>query len=347
MKWNDYELSKYTDADIEEIVVIISPLLGNDKASNNKYFAWKHQRNPFLKDTVGIVAKHAGKVVGFLGYVPTELKIGDANFKALQQSDTVILPEHRGKGLFSAMTRAGMDMYCDEYKFIVNFTSNNITAAGCLKLGWKPLVTINYLRHFNWLHLAKYKLSGAARVMLNPGNFGEVKVSDSLHTADISRISAEDCYSENKICQNKTPDFIEWKLSNPGAKYTYLYHLAESEIDAYLILKVHNIHAHIFDYGQKKGSAGMDKIISFILDHARFGSISFCNAGMPEDLRSFLRKKHFHSFNQIDRIRHRESYNIPIIVRPTVGNYSDDDWFVSGVDIRDIKNWQITEICFD
>lgn len=347
MEWNGYELANYTNEDMEEILTLISPLLGSDRISNRDYFIWKHQKNPFLKKPLGIVARYAGRVVGFIGYVPAECRIGKTRFMILQQCDTVVYPEHRGKGLFSAMTKTGLRTYSDEYKFIVNFTSNHMTAPRMLKLGCYPLAARNYLRHFNLLSLARNRLFGTDGVAPDPVSLGDIEVTDSIHAADISGIGLADYYSENKISPNKTGDFLEWRLSNPRVKYTFFHHRAGGKIDAYLILRTNKIHAHVFDYGQREGSFGVQKILSFILNHTRFSSVSFVDAGTPDDLKSFLRKRHFYTFTQIERMRNRESNNIPIVIRPTVQNYSENDWFVDGVDARDINNWHITEICFD
>jgi len=347
MKSNDYEFSNYTSADVPEIVAIEHFLWGNDEESRSEYFKWKHQRNPLLKKPVGIVAKHEGKVVGFRGYVPSEWQIGDRKFKILLLSDTVVHPEHRGKGLFSSMTKIGMQMYCDEYRFFVAFTSNNMSTPGYLKLGWKPIAIKKYLRHLSLLGLARVKITGAGRTKLKLGQFGEFEVSDSIRPVDISNIDAINCYTENKLSLNKSPDFLEWKLSNPRAKYAYFYHLAESKIDAYVILRVGTSNAHVIDYGQGRDSLGVQKLISFIIKQRRLGSISFFNAGMPEELKPFLRKKCFYTFGQIDKIRHGKSYNLPILVRPTVENCVEDDWLIGDIDIRNIDNWHITEICFD
>ena len=326
---------------------MISVLWGNNASFNKSYFTWKHRKNPFLNKDIGIVAKYAGSVVGFLGYVPAEYKIGNNKFMILQQSDTVVHPEHRGKGLFSTLSKTGMQMYGGEYKFIVNYTSNYITSTGLLKLGWQPLATINYLRRLNLLNLIRNTLSSANRVALNPGKCGDIEVSDIIRSSDIFSAGIATCYSEKKISLNKIPDFLEWRLSNPRARYICLYLVKGPDIEAYMIVRIKNTHAHIFDYGQKQGSPGIQKLLSYFIKNAKFSSISFFNSTTPDELKLFLRKNHFHTFAQIEKIRHGESYNIPIIIRPTVEKYTEYDWHIGGVDVRDVNNWHITEICFD
>jgi GNAT superfamily N-acetyltransferase len=347
MKWNDYQFSTYTDEDIAEILTLVSALWGNNASLNHDYFTWKHRSNPFLTGDIGIVAKYAGRVIGFLGYVPAEYIVDNNRFMILQQCDTVVHPEHRGKGLFSAMSRAGLQMYGSEYKYVVNFTSNYVTAGGLLKLGWQPLTTVRYLRRLSLPNLLKSRLFPASCTTLIPGRFEDIEVSDKIRASDFSGAGVTGDYAEGKICLNKTLALLEWRLSKPRATYICLYHLTGRDIGAYMVISIKNNHARVFDYGQKPGGPGIKSLLNFMSRNAGFSSITFLDSSTPEALKTFLRKKYFLRFAWIEKIRHGESYSIPIIIRPTVENYAEDDWRIGGVDVRDATNWHITEICFD
>jgi len=343
---NGYELSRYMPEDFEEVLELLTYLWGTEK-SNRERFIWKHHKNPFGKKPVGAVAKHDGKIIGFWGFIPVEWRIGNEILMMLNACDTVVHPEHRGKGLYFELLKQAMRDYGNEYRFFVSFTPNAMTSRLGLKTGWKPISTQEYLRHISFLNLAINKLSRRDKVSLEPGDFGEVIVSDTILAADISRISMANTYLANKICPNRTPGFLEWTHSNPISKHTYLYHQSESGIDAYLILRTSRIHAYIFDFGYEQDSLGVQKLISFVLKHGKFGSVSLLNAAATEELNPFLKSKHFHTFSRINRIRNRELENLLTFVRPTVENASEDDWFINGLDVRETDNWHITEICFD
>jgi len=182
--------------------------------------------------------------------------------------------------------------------------------------------------------------------MFDLGRFGDIDVSNSICPADVSRIAIANLHPTNKLYLNKTPDFLEWRFSKPKTKYVYFYHLSKSRIDAYVILSS-DTHAHVLDYGEEPESLGITKILSFILSHTRFSSISIMSMGLPKDLDVFLHKKHFYTFDRIERSRNRELYNLPILIRPMKETFDEDDWFIDGVDVRDINNWHITEMCCD
>jgi GNAT superfamily N-acetyltransferase len=305
MKWDGYELSSYSSEDVDGILEILSFLWGADKESNRNYFSWKHQANPLLKKPVGIVAKYEGQVVGFGALIPAEWRMGDRKFMVILGADTVVHPEHRRKGLNTAIAKLVWELYCNEYRFHLSFSPNRVSTLVDLKAGWKPIGIRSYLRHPSPLGLAKEKLLGANTKALNLGTFGDVQVSDTIRPVDISRIDASNYYSINKLCLNKSPDFLKWRLSNSKANFIYFYHLKESEINAYVILRLNKTHAHVFDYGEENGSFGVQRLISFILQQTRFASISFLTATTPDDLNTFLCKKHFYTFDRIERIRNR------------------------------------------
>ena len=229
---------------------------------------------------------------------------------------------------------------------MVAFTSNNLSTPTALKVGWKPLFPRKYLRHLSLINLAGAGILGTKRKMVYCGNFWDIEVSNTLRSADVSRIGSIYSSTKNKFSLNKTPNFLEWKLLKSKTKYLYFYHHGESKIDAYIIINIQN-HVHGIDYGEEDGSNGIEKLFHFILRHCRFGSISFLTASIHEDLESLLRSKHFYALDWIEkRIRNR-TYDLPILIRPIVENHLEIDWFINGVDLRDVKNWHITEICFD
>jgi len=38
---------------------------------------------------------------------------------------------------------------------------------------------------------------------------------------------------------------------------------------------------------------------------------------------------------------------LPVLIRPVRKRYTEPDWTIEGLDIRNIKNWHMTEICSD
>jgi hypothetical protein len=347
MNWHEYQLATYQNEDIEPILSLVSSMWGNNVLRNRDYFFWKHRNNPFLKGNMGIVARHEGKVIGFLGYVPAEYQMNENRFLILQQSDTVIHSEHRRKGLFSAMSKTGIRMYGGEYKYIVNFTSNLMTAAGLYKLGWQPLTPVRYLRRWSYLNYVKNILT-ANKFAINPGTYGNIEVSDKIRLSSIFGVSLNSSDAENKICLNKTLDFLNWRLSNPRYRFIYLYYLIGEDVAAYMVVRVRNNHAHIFDYGQKPGVPGTNNFLDFLIRNTGLSSISFFDSSTPNEIKPFLSSNRFRGISRIEKIMRNQTYEIPIIIRPAIEKYAEDNWYIGGgIDVRDINNWHITEMCFD
>jgi len=64
-------------------------------------------------------------------------------------------------------------------------------------------------------------------------------------------------------------------------------------------------------------------------DRKRFKELGFKDTGL---LRALERKK---------------TGELPVLIRPVRKRYTEPDWTIEGLDIRNIKNWHMTEICSD
>ena len=75
--------------------------------------------------------------------------------------------------------------------------------------------------------------------------------------------------------------------------------------------------------------------------------LSIFNVNISNNFIKLLHKNNFLSYRIIEKIVKGKSYNLPILIRPIKESYSEHDWFINDLDVRDINNWHITEICSD
>jgi hypothetical protein len=78
-----------------------------------------------------------------------------------------------------------------------------------------------------------------------------------------------------------------------------------------------------------------------------FGLIQTYSFTPKPELRQLLQVLGFRENGAIDRVRRWRSTVWPLLVRPVKPNPSEEDWFVDGLDIRNISSWQIPEIRSD
>ena len=347
MKHGDYELDQYTDNDIDYIVNLLRFLWDGNVESNREYFIWKHRKNPFQKNSVGIVARFNNEIVGFRGFSETQWKLNNTIIKMLSPSDAIVHPKHRRKALFSQMNELAMELYRDDYEFFLNLSSNQYSTPGYLKLGWKPIQSSqkHYVRNVNIFRLVRDRIMSNDREAFTLGRFGSIEVANRLHFSDISSLIKEDSSSRNRMFLNKTAKFYRWKMSCGKRNYITIYHHSESKIDAYLLISFGNYEAHIVDYGGQENSLGISAIIDFILRKMRFNLISVLNLTLPSNLRRILKKRHFYRYEIIEKMRKKDTFDLPTLIRPIKKDYNEDDWFLDRVDTRDISNWKILGIC--
>ena len=347
MKHGDYKLEQYIDNDIDHVVNLLRFLWDRDIESNKDCFIWKHHKNPFQKKAIGIVAKLNDEIVGFRGFSETQWKLNNTIVKMLSPSDAIVHQKHRRKGLFSKMNEFAMELYRNDYKLFLNFSSNQYSTPGYLKLGWKPIQSSqkHYIRNVNIFRLVRDRIMSNHQEAFTLGRFGSIEVANRIHFSDISSLIKEDSSSRNRIFLNKTAKFYRWKMSFGKRNYITIYHYSQSKIDAYFLMSFRNYEAHIVDYGGQENSLGISAIIDFILREMRFNVISVLNLSLPGNLRRILKKRHFYRYEIIEKMRKKDTFDLPILIRPIKKDYNEDDWFLDQVETRDISNWKILGIC--
>jgi GNAT superfamily N-acetyltransferase len=346
-KLGDYTFTPYAEEDIDEIVTLESHLWGNDFEANKRKFIWKHRQNPFLRQNVGIVARYEEALVGFRGFTVTDWQVGDLPFSVLSPSDVVVHPHHRRKGLFAQMNRQAMQWYHDDYRLFVNLSSNRYSTPGYIKLGWKPIAHKTYLKHICFSRLLKNRLSGKESESYTLGRFEDIEVTHQYRADEMSELCELSTPSTNAIQVVRNELFFHWKLTGPHRQHVYYYHYDGSDMDAYVILTCHDGKALVYDFEEKENSQGIAKIITFILKENNFIVLYFIDVSLSKNLRAFLDKTHFYDYGLIDKIRMGESYGLPFLIRPVKEVYGDEDWYIEGVDTRDIAHWIIRPICSD
>lgn len=121
-----------------ELVELASLALGWDPSRPNlELFSWKHGQNPFGISPVW-VAESDGELVGLRVFLRWRFRDVDSRpVTAARAVDTATHPRHRGRGVFSELTRTAVSGLVDDgIAFIFN-TPNEQSRPGYLKLGWR------------------------------------------------------------------------------------------------------------------------------------------------------------------------------------------------------------------
>jgi len=99
---------------------------------------WKYIQNPLAPaDPEVIVALDNGKIVGARPFRLAEMWLGNEKVRAAQHADTMVHPEHQGKGIFNRMGQFAME-YLKENGYALSYGfANRKSRPGFLKQGYK------------------------------------------------------------------------------------------------------------------------------------------------------------------------------------------------------------------
>src|SRR5947208_13036039 len=104
------------DADVDDVVGLLGRALGPGPggADRRELFVWKHLRNPFGR-SVALVAEDGGRLVGVRTFMRWRFALpGGGGVDAVRAVDTATAPEAQRRGVFSSLTRRGLESCRDE-----------------------------------------------------------------------------------------------------------------------------------------------------------------------------------------------------------------------------------------
>lgn len=232
---SEYQVRPFRRGDREGFLALYERVF--DRDGSDEWFDWKYAHNPYLDEVPVVVATLDGRVVGARAFFPLAMRGADRTALALQPADTMVHPDHRRNGLFTEMTRLGLDRYADrEPEFCFNFP-NSATLSGNRKLGWRvvgpvptcyrindPVSTLEGPDSFSKVGRAvpavveqviraRDQLAGRRRPTADVAvsRHGEVPVDDLLAVA---RRTAPD-----RLHARRDRTFFEWRFANPDWTY--------------------------------------------------------------------------------------------------------------------------------
>lgn len=134
--------------DRPEIIALLERSLGGGgDARYPRLFAWKHDENRFGQSPMWL-ATDSGRIVAFRAFMRWEFVRGGTVVRAVRAVDTATDPDHRGRGIFRALTMHGLEhMRSEGVDFVFN-TPNTQSRPGYLEMGWREVGRLPAAVHF-------------------------------------------------------------------------------------------------------------------------------------------------------------------------------------------------------
>jgi len=209
-----YHVIRYRPAFRDQVLLLQKHLWGPDLDLNDAYFAWKYERNPYLREPLIYLVLSGSKVIGMRGFFGAEWQLGASEpaHLCLCAGDLVVDPAHRGRGLFnplrSVMQFAISDLAEQGHAYVFNLSANRINNLASLRMGWR-LVAPNEerRRHGSW------QARAMSRIRNHPvlqRNWDRVRQIPALQRA--SQLGA----SQSSVRKFRTLDAVSSLKTNRG-----------------------------------------------------------------------------------------------------------------------------------
>lgn len=133
----------YRDADVAPLVELLEASMGGGPTGSRTadFFSWKHLANPFGRSLI-LVAEDAGRPVGLRAFMRWNFGSGERTYRAARAVDTATHPDYRRMGIFSQLTRGGIEALREEGTHFIFNTPNEKSLPGYLKMGWATVGTV-------------------------------------------------------------------------------------------------------------------------------------------------------------------------------------------------------------
>jgi GNAT superfamily N-acetyltransferase len=184
-----------------------------------RFFEWKHRQSPFGVSPAW-VALDGERVIGFRTFMRWEFEHEGRVRRAIRAVDTATHPDYQGRGIFSALTRAGLDQMRYEGVDYVFNTPNDNSRPGYLKMGWQVVgrlpVSVRMRSPASALRVLRARVP--ANKWSTPCSAG-VPALDVLrdHASVASLLSAR--FPAVGVHTRRTPAFLAWRYGFEPLRY--------------------------------------------------------------------------------------------------------------------------------
>lgn len=242
----EYEFKVNADLDNQDLQYLFA--CSFKKNVSLDYFDWKYLRSPEGK-VVHATAWSEGKLVAFYGVLPEKLMSEASFLPGYQSMDTMVHPDHFGKGLFIKLAKLCYSNIEDSDK-IFAFTGANSTPGFVKYLNFSVVARVHYIYALPWLLSIKSKLCVNAKINLTT----ETNISEIFEQYLSER---ED---HNFISRDLRVSKLLWRIfEHPEKKYGLHFIWKEHEMVGFVVVSNNMNNVTTLEY------------IDFLtLDHVRF-----------------------------------------------------------------------------
>ncbi|HMB52695.1 MAG TPA: GNAT family N-acetyltransferase [Thermoanaerobaculia bacterium] len=235
----EWTIHPYREEDADRVVELLASCLGRGGIPRSTAFwRWKHESNPF-GPSPALVATAGRELVALRAFLRWDWWSGERRVPAVRAVDTATRADHRGRGLFSALTGELVERETERGTAFVFNTPNRQSGPGYLKMGWRRLGRLPVLvRPFALRSLARRMgLGGAPASALEPGLEPMARFLDRPQTAPLLAAVEGERGADPRHRSRLDDAYLRWRYAAiPGLDYQAAWH-GEGDAAAALVVR--------------------------------------------------------------------------------------------------------------
>ena len=212
------DIREYRDDDEAAVLNLLDKTLGPGPLGVRPpaFFRWKHLANPFGRSLM-LVAEHEGRIAGLRAFMRWGFTASGAPVAAVSAVDTATDPAYQGHGVFTALTRAALEVLHDEADLVFN-TPNAKSLAGYLKMGWQEVGRVPVLVRVIRPAALAASLGRGRRGASPPAPHRPVSARSAAEVTRAEAAAIEellaDRATEDRLSTRRDPAYLRWRYGD-------------------------------------------------------------------------------------------------------------------------------------
>jgi len=343
------KIKKYNEAWQEKLINLLGFMWksSNEKEREEKFF-WRYINNPYTKEPVIFIAEKDGELAGFRAFVIQKAVLDSEEYQIFSPADAIVHPSYRRMGVFSKLNDFFLEDICAENakkSVILNLSSNKYSTPGYLKQGWQKS---NGLKSYGF-KISLYNFLKAKLKNINVFDYtkdkgfilvnklGQFEISSILYADEMAEF-VSDNRQKSKITNIRDIDYFKWRYSNNKHKYRFVYLRSKGELKGYCVIKKSSSLQYSLEEYMAVDTKHLHNIFkktASVLNIPVFRTMIISN-----HQKKILNKCGFYKEPAL-LLKLLKINRLPVLVRPVSLKPQEADFFINGLDIRNMENWLI------
>jgi len=210
----NYTIVKLDSVAPSDAIVLLKAAFGERFTSHSfeKVWHWRHNENPAGHSLGTACLSATQELVGLRPFMFFRLAAGDDQLLAARAGDTAVHPDYQRRGLFSSLTRKGVNNLRRAGVHLIFNTPNEKSGPGYKKLGWTllghPVVWVKINKPLSALY--QFLFHRKTTVEIEAHSYG-ASVSEGLESL-LSLVPLNQ--KEKRIHLEKSPCYLRWRYDD-------------------------------------------------------------------------------------------------------------------------------------